>query len=192
MQESDVPWERSALILGVLLTLVTLVSKVWLFPFRWIGRQVGRLLMWSGREAILLLLKSDATRWRGQIAVLFADELEANRQARAMLDTLDRTCEARNRETRRQVGTLEDAIVKLEEAAIAERQELRSDMTVLYERVTNAAHRLSQRVEQESRETRELIQAQSRTLHTLTALIAGPDEVRAALRKQIYGDPEGQ
>jgi hypothetical protein len=160
----DIRGDLLALWLGIAVAVFTVLKNL-----KWIGRQLATFVTWLMQRGILALIRSDSKVAHDSLIGLLPELLE----------------------TRRLLGQLEDRVVKLEDAMRvleremrSERHEMRQDLTVMGVRHDTAMRETRQAID----EMRDAVQQVARSVHTLIALDAGPEEVRKALRQQMFGD----
>ena len=73
----EIDWKDTAVWLGVWLTAVTLLGRLWKWPFQFIWRQFGKVGMWAGRRTTIAFLRSHPTEAREYLLGLFPDLLAA-------------------------------------------------------------------------------------------------------------------
>lgn len=119
--ELNISWGRTAFFAGLILTLVTILSKL-----KAIGRLLSKLAAFLGRKIILSLLNSDSKEAKDAIAQWFAAELTEGIRTREL------------------VGQLEDQVVMTQadirafrEEMAVQRAETRQDIQVAVIRMDN-------------------------------------------------------
>lgn len=86
------PWQRLAIVLGVIATALSIVARVWKWALvRWFVGIGQRFLLWGFRRALINILTSDRSEARAHLVYLLEPEINRLEGVEKQLTTLQRT-----------------------------------------------------------------------------------------------------
>ena len=176
-------WERTGLILGVLLALVTLIAKL-----KWIIKKIASFFAWLGWKLIWLLIHSDSDKSREALDKLLEPERTAMRDR---FDALESQLKAARYDTG-QVGgrvvELEGRIQAMRTDMAKERSEFRGDLAVATTRLETAVRDLRNAMDRTSERTNEELHTVKEGLHTVIGIVGGTAAL-TQLSRRGNGEP---
>lgn len=162
-------WQQSAIVLGVIATILTILGRLWRFPIRWMAAGIRKGAVWSGRTLVLALIRSDNKQAKKLVRTLLDEELGILKKV--SVDVIQ----------------VEGRLATLEESVKALTRDYRADITLINWRVDRSLLEVRNMVKQI---TETAIPSIHRTLHTLLGAVAGPEEVQKAVREQLLAAHE--